>query len=410
MRIRPGSIPPQWLRAAAVLMASATPAALALAWGETHPHVIAPAVIAAAHAVPMPTVRADDVLPKLARRPLEGAMAAVRAEVRRGAFPGAALALGRGSQAELVQGVGAARAGEDVDAERTVYDLASLTKVVATTTAAMLLYEDGRLELDAPVSRYLPEFSGGDRDAVTMRHLLAHTAGFPAGGKPRGATADKRLASLIGTPLKRQPGAKVEYSDVGFVVLFAALERAAGEPVPALLDRRVWEPLGMASTGYAPGAECERCAPTYRNAAGKPVYGVVHDPIARALDGVAGNAGLFSTAGDLSRYAAMLASGGVLEGVHVLKPETIDAFAVRQVGTRALGWETPSANGTGPVGRSMSDRAFGHTGFTGTSLWVDPEHKTWAVLLTNRVYNTEAPNRIQKLRRTVHALVTEAAE
>jgi len=94
----------------------------------------------------------------------------------------------------------------------------------------------------------------------------------------------------------------------------------------------------------------------------------------------------------------------------VLKPETIDTFAVRQVGTRALGWETPSANGTGPVGRSMSDRAFGHTGFTGTSLWVDPEHKTWAVLLTNRVYNTEAPNRIQKLRRTVHALVTEAAE
>lgn len=412
MQIRlPGSIPRQWLHAAAVLMASATPAALALAWGETHPHVLAPAVIAAAHAVPVPTVRADDLLPKLARRPLEGAMAAVQAEVRRGAFPGAALALGRGSRAELVKGIGATTgAGEGVDAERTVYDLASLTKVVATTTAAMLLYEDGRLELDAPVSRYLPEFSGDGKDAVTVRHLLAHTAGLPAGATPRGATPDARLASLIRTPLERSPGAKVEYSDVGFVVLFAALERAAGEPVPALLERRVWEPLGMASTGYAPGAECERCAPTYRSSAGRPVAGVVHDPIARSLDGVAGNAGLFSTAGDLSRYAAMLASGGELDGVHVLNAATVDTFAVRQEGTRALGWETPSANGTGPVGRSMSDRAFGHTGFTGTSLWVDPEHKTWAVLLTNRVYNTEAPNRIQKLRRTVHALVTEAAE
>jgi CubicO group peptidase (beta-lactamase class C family) len=361
MQIRlPGSIPRQWLHAAAVLMASATPAALALAWGETHPHVLAPAVIAAAHAVPVPTVRADDLLPKLARRPLEGAMAAVQAEVRRGAFPGAALALGRGSRAELVKGIGATTgAGEGVDAERTVYDLASLTKVVATTTAAMLLYEDGRLELDAPVSRYLPEFSGDGKDAVTVRHLLAHTAGLPAGASPRGATPDARLASLIRTPLERSPGAKVEYSDVGFVVLFAALERSAGEPIPALLERRVWEPLGMASTGYAPGPECERCAPTYRNAAGRPVAGVVHDPIARSLDGVAGNAGLFSTAADLSRYAAMLASGGELEGVRVLKPETVDTFAVRQEGTRALGWETPSANGTGPVGRSMSDRAFG---------------------------------------------------
>jgi CubicO group peptidase (beta-lactamase class C family) len=166
----------------------------------------------------------------------------------------------------------------------------------------------------------------------------------------------------------------------------------------------------MSATRFNPGADCARCAPTWRTKDGKPAAGVVHDPIARKLGGVAGNAGLFSTAGDLSRYAAMLASGGKLEGVRVLDEATIDTFAVRQKATRALGWETPSANGTGPVGRSMSDRAFGHTGFTGTSLWVDPANQTWAVLLSNRVYNTEAPNRIQKLRRTVHALVTEAAE
>jgi CubicO group peptidase (beta-lactamase class C family) len=309
-----------------------------------------------------------------------------------------------------VRGVGAAGNGETVDAERTVYDLASLTKVVATTTAAMLLYEDGRLDLDAPVSRYVPEFAGGKKDAVTVRHLLAHTAGLPAGAGTRGETVEARLASLVAVPLVNGPGEKAVYSDVGFVVLFAVLEGAAGEPVPALLERRVWKPLGMNATRFNPGAGCARCAPTFRTRDGKPVAGVVHDPIARKLGGVAGNAGLFSTAGDLSRYAAMLANGGQLEGARVLNAETIEAFAVRQKGTRALGWETPSADGTGPVGRSMSDRAFGHTGFTGTSLWVDPANGTWAVLLSNRVYNTEATNRIQKLRRTVHALVTEAAE
>ena len=402
----------RWRRAVGVLVASATPAAAAVLWGETHREVV-PAVIAAAHAVPVPTVRAEAMIPKLDRRPLEGALKAVRDEVKRGAFPGAALALGRGSRAEVVEGVGSTGwHGETVDAERTVYDLASLTKVVSTTTAAMLLYEDGRLELDAPVSRYLPEFTGGDRDRVTIRHLLAHTAGFPAGAPARGATPEARLASIIATPLNRRPGEGAVYSDVGFVVLFAALERAAGEPVPALLERRVFKPLGMKATRYTPGENCARCAPTYRLASGKSVAGIVHDPTARALGGVAGNAGLFSTAADLSRYAAMLASGGSLEGVRVLKPETIDTFAVRQEGARerALGWETPKSDGTGPVGRTMSERAFGHTGFTGTSLWVDPAHQTWAVLLSNRVYDTSGPNRIQKLRRTVHAFVTEAAD
>jgi CubicO group peptidase (beta-lactamase class C family) len=404
-------IPARWRRAVGVLVAGSAPVAASMAFADGRHHEIAPVVLAAAHAVPVPTLRADDVIPTLNRRPLEGAVAAVRAEVRRGAFPGAALAMGRGARAEIVQGVGAiASNGETVDAERSVYDLASLTKVVATTTAAMLLYQDGRLDLDAPVSRYLPEFSGGARDGVTIRHLLAHTSGLPAGAGTRGDTPEARLASLIATPLVNDPGEKAVYSDVGFVVLFAALERAGGEPVPALLERRVWKPLGMNATRFNPGADCARCAPTWRTKDGKPVPGVVHDPIARKLGGVAGNAGLFSTAGDLSRYAAMLASGGKLEGVRVLDAATIDAFAVRQKGTRALGWETPTANGTGPVGRSMSDRAFGHTGFTGTSLWVDPANQTWAVLLSNRVYNTEAPNRIQKLRRTVHALVTEAAE
>jgi CubicO group peptidase (beta-lactamase class C family) len=403
-----GLIRARWPRAVGVLLAGASPVAASVLWETGHAGQVAPAVVAVARAVPVPTVRADDVVPTLARRPLEGALGAVRAEVRRGAFPGAALALGRGSRVELVEGVGATTArGTTVDAERTVYDLASLTKVVATTTAAMLLFEDGRIDLDAPVSRHLPAFG---REAVTLRHLLAHTSGLPAGAVPRGADPEARLGSLVRTPLERAPGERAVYSDVGMVVLFAALESAAGEPLPELLRRRVWEPLGMRATRYAPGPECAACAPTWKTAEGRPVSGVVHDPIARALGGVAGNAGLFSTAADLSRFAAMLASGGALDGVRILKPETIDTFAARQTGTRALGWETPDPRGVGPVGTALSERAFGHTGFTGTSLWVDPENGTWAVLLSNRVYDSHVPNRIQRLRRTVHRFVTEAAD
>jgi serine-type D-Ala-D-Ala carboxypeptidase len=282
---------------------------------------------------------------------------------------------------------------------------------VATTTAAMLLYEDGKLELDAPVGRYLPSFSGGAKGDVTVRHLLTHTSGLPAGADTRGKTRAQRVGSLVRTPLRGTPGKSVTYSDVGFVVLGEVLERAAGEPLPGLLERRVYEPLGMGATGFKPGSGCASCAPTWRTAAGEPVRGVVHDPTARALGGIAGNAGLFSTAADLSRFAAMLAGGGELEGVRVLKEETLRTFTERQVDApgRALGWEVPKGT-TGPVGETMSRRAFGHTGYTGTSLWVDPERGTWAVLLSNRTFAARAPSRMQQLRRTVHAYVSESAD
>jgi CubicO group peptidase (beta-lactamase class C family) len=203
----------------------------------------------------------------------------------------------------------------------------------------------------------------------------------------------------------------MEYSDVGFVVLWAAAERAAGEPLDELLRREMWEPLGMRSTGFNPGEGCARCVPTFKRADGTPVRGKVHDPIARKLGGVAGNAGLFSTAGDLARFAAMLASGGELEGVRVLEEETIRRFTRRQPNAenRALGWETPNERG-GSAGRELSRRAFGHTGFTGTSLWVDPERATWTVLLANRTFDPHAPNRIQALRRAVNDRVAQAAD
>ena len=342
---------------------------------------------------------------------LDDALGAVRREVSRGAFPGAALVVGRGPEMVLLEGIGrTAWGGEKVDPARTVYDLASLTKVVATTTAVMLLVEDGRMELDAPVQRYLPEFSGGAKALVTVRHLLTHTSGLPAGTDVGPLTAAEAMRKILQHPLENQPGSEVEYSDLGFVALFTAAERAAGEPVAELLARRVFAPLAMNDTRYLPGEGCEACAPTMVDD-GQVIQGLVHDPIARTLGGVSGNAGLFAPAPDLARFAAMLANGGELDGVRVLKKETIDLFTKRQPGseTRALGWDTPERDGSGAAGRKISPRAFGHTGYTGTSLWVDPDRRTWTILLTNRTFEPRAANRIQALRRNVHDGVALAA-
>lgn len=340
---------------------------------------------------------------------LARAQDAVRDEISRGSFPGAALAVGRWEHVVLEEGMGTAIAGGgEVDPDRTVYDIASLSKVVGTTTAVMLLVEDGKMSLDDPVQAYLPEFQGYNKDRVTIRHLLTHTSGLPAGYDGAGPTPEESLLRLLRAPLEHAPGMHVEYSDVGFVVLFAAAERAAGEPLYRLLDRRVFEPLGMRSTTYVMGEGCLRCAGTSRSR-GDAYRGKVHDPISRRLGGISGNAGLFSTAHDLARFAAMMANGGTLDGEQIFSRATVRTFTQRQpgTGTRALGWDTPGAPGTGAAGVRVSDRSFGHTGFTGTSIWIDPDRGTWVVLLANRTYE-EGPNRMQALRRTVHDRVTDS--
>jgi CubicO group peptidase (beta-lactamase class C family) len=347
--------------------------------------------------------------------PLDAAEAAVRAQVAAGSLPGAALAIGRQDQSVMEKGIGRVgwtASAEKVDAERTVYDLASLTKVLATTPAVMLLVEDGKLDLDAPVARYLPEFGGGERDRVTIRHLLTHTSGLPAGVELTAGTPEASWKQLLRTPLEHAPGEAVVYSDVGMNVLFAAAERAAGEPLFRLLDRRVYGPLKMRSTTYLAGEGCPTCAPTMRDENDQPVRGLVHDPIARRLGGVAGNAGLFSTAHDVGRFAAMMANGGELDGVRIFREETVKTFTARQpdAGTRALGWDTPGPNGSGGAGLRFSKTSFGHTGFTGTSVWIDPSRHTWTVLLSNRVYQPHGPNQIMALRRKVNDRAAAAAD
>jgi CubicO group peptidase (beta-lactamase class C family) len=336
---------------------------------------------------------------------------AVWDEIHRGSFPGASLAVGRGSHVVLEQGLGRTGYGEgEVDPDRTVYDLASLSKVVGTTTAVMLLVEAGKMSLDDPVQAYLPEFMGAMKERVTIRHLLTHTSGLPAGADVAGSTPHEGLLRLMRVNLGHAPGMRVEYSDVGFVILFAAAERAAGEPLYRLLDREVFGPLEMNSTTYVMGEGCLRCAGTSRDR-GLSYRGRVHDPISRRLGGIAGNAGLFSTAHDMARFAAMMANNGSLDGVQIFRPSTVRMFTQRQPGsgTRALGWDTPGAPGTGAAGARVSDRSYGHTGFTGTSIWIDSERGTWVVLLANRTYE-DGPNRMQALRRTVHDRVADAAQ
>jgi CubicO group peptidase (beta-lactamase class C family) len=354
------------------------------------------------HAPAPVTLRAAD---------LSAAEEVVFGEVRRATFPGAALAVGERGATVLERGygrVGWTRLALPADPDRTLYDVSSLTKVMATTTAVMLLVEDGRMRLDDPIAKWLPAFRGGGREKVTVEQVLSHTSGLPAGRGVEGGSPRERIGHLIATvPLIDDPGASVLYSDVGFVILFEAASRAAGEPVPTLLRRRVWGPLGMASTRYAPGILCRVCAPTLSLRDGRPFAGKTNDPLGRELGGVVGNAGLFSTAHDVGRFAAMLANGGELDGVRVLKAATIAEFARPRKGTRALGFEWFCREGTVPYHEKCREPyAFGHTGYTGTSIWIDPARGVWVALLTNRTYLPRAPaDRIRTVRRRLFETV-----
>ncbi|HEY6218688.1 MAG TPA: serine hydrolase, partial [Gemmatimonadaceae bacterium] len=312
-----------------------------------------------------------------------------------GGYPGAAVVVGRRGSAVWEKGFGKlgwSSSDPRVDAQSTIYDLASLTKVVGTTTALMILYDDGKISLDDPVSKYLPEFSGGDKDLVTIRLLLEHRSGLPAGRdiwRMASSPADARRA-VLSTPLYFHPGRYYEYSDLGADVLGFVVEAAAGKPMDQFLSERVFTPLGMINTGYRPNDSLRaRIAPTEDNPPrGYPLRGEVHDENAYALGGVAGHAGLFSTAADLSVFAQMMLNGGEFDGKRLIADSTVALFTHRAAATRALGWDT--CGGSGSCGKYLSDRAYGHTGFTGTSLWIDPDRQMFVILLTNRVHEPRA--------------------
>src|SRR5687768_11731483 len=337
----------------------------------------------------------------------------VKRGITAGGYPGASVIVGRRGYSVFEKGYGRlgwTSGSAAVVPDESIYDLASLTKVVGTATAAMILWDEGRLELDAPVSKYLPAFSGGTKDQVTVRHLLTHTSGLPAGRDLR------RLASspwearnlVMTTSLACAPGRCQVYSDLGADVLGFTVEAIAGQGLDAFLDERVFTPLGMSDTHFRPAAaERDRIAPTeVSSPRGYPIRGEVHDESAWALGGVAGHAGLFSTAADLSLFAQMMLNRGTFNGVRIVSDSAVARFTTRTTGTRALGWDT--ADGDGPAGVHMGERAFGHTGFTGTSLWIDPDRDLFVVLLTNRVHAARA-RRPAKVIADVRADLADAA-
>lgn len=355
-------------------------------------------VVGGAAAVPTPKeglpARAPNAVGMSARR-LATIDRVVERGIRAGGYPGAAVVVGRRGAAVVEKGFGRLGWTEEsapVVAQRSIYDLASLTKVVGTTTALMILYDQGKIRLDDPVSRYLPEFAGGGKESVTLRLLLEHRSGLPAGRDlwRIAHSPEEARAAVLATPLVAAPGQTYEYSDLGADLLGFVVEAASGERLDAFLERRVFAPLGMADTHFRPDPSLRgRIAPTELTPPrGYPLRGEVHDENAFALGGVAGHAGIFSTASDLAVFAQMMLNGGSYGGTRLVADSTVRLFTRRAAGTRALGWDTCA--GSYGCGRYLSANAFGHTGFTGTSLWIDPDRDMFVILLTNRVYAARA--------------------
>ncbi len=295
----------------------------------------------------------------------------------------------------------------------TAFDLASLAKVVATTSMAMILYERGLLDLDLPVNAVVGEFGGEDprRDAVTLRMLAAHSSGLPAYEKLflRARTRDELLAAAFATPLTADPCTRAEYSDIGFIILGIALERIAEESLNRFCQREVFGPLAMKHTAFNPPASWRASiAPTANDQSfrRRVIQGEVQDENASVLGGVAGHAGLFASAEDLAIFAHTMLAGGR----PILRPETVALFTRRESSpvntSRALGWDTPSS--PSQSGKYFSPNSFGHLGYTGTSLWIDPERQLSVTLLTNRTWPDCSNQAIKQLRPRFHDAVVES--
>jgi CubicO group peptidase (beta-lactamase class C family) len=385
----------------------------------------------------------------------------IMAAIRNGAAPGAALAIGRHGEIVRMRGYGRLTYADDAPAvtDSTLFDLASLTKVVATTTAVMKLVDEGRLDLDAPIGQYLMNWPrDGASASITLRQLLTHTSGLPAGADLWTTSGrEAKISRIAHMRLAGPPGMQTVYSDLGMIVTGAVVESVTGERLDHYLDREVFSPLQMRETLYNPAEvmvpdaltiapiivetvsrslffepftllaqwqdaqpaaltmfstpepeqrtaflDASRIAPTeYDPARGKALKGVVHDQTAAALDGIAGHAGLFSSARDLAVFAQLMLDASAHEiDAPFASVATVKEFITRGENARGLGWEMPS--GRSSAGSYFPASAFGHTGFTGTSIWVDPEHDLFVVLLTNRVYPTAANQKHLALRRAVH--------
>jgi CubicO group peptidase (beta-lactamase class C family) len=351
------------------------------------------------------------------------AFALLRDAILQRTFPGAALAVTYQGDLIASQGFGQFTYegnSPEVHAD-TIFDLASLTKVVATTPIAMLLHERGKLDLDEPLARTMPEFVSmapkhqqSQRAAVTIRMLLAHSSGLPAYERLYEFANTHRdlVHGAMTARLTAAPGTRAEYSDVGFILLGEVLASKAGLPLDLFARQEIFTPLGMSRTRFKPPAEWKSEMPPTENDEkfrGRVIQGEVNDENAYVMAGVAGHAGVFASATDLSRFAECMLRGGS----PILRHETVKLFTQRESSplgtTRALGWDTRSRPESSS-GRFFSPTAFGHLGFTGTSLWIDPDRKLSVTLLTNRTWPDRASQDIRQLRPAVHDAIVEALE
>ena len=321
-----------------------------------------------------------------------------------GAFPGAYAAVGTADGVVVEYGVGRLDAADETrPSATTIWDLASLTKVIGTTSAMLQLVGSGRVALDSPVVRYVPEWRAAGAERITVRQLLSHSSGLPAWRAlyKEAATPLEAEQQLFATSPDTAAGVRYVYSDLGFIMLGKLIERVSGERLAAYDSAHVFAPLGMHETRYLPPAALlPRIAPTEEDPwRQRKVRGEVHDENAVRLGGVSGHAGLFSTGQDLARFARMYLRYGILDGVRVFDSSAVATFTRLQdstVSRRALGWETPT--GGNSAGTRLSPVAFGHTGFTGTSLWMDPSKGLFVLLLTNRVNPTRENRKIGGVR------------
>jgi len=347
----------------------------------------------------------------------------VQAGITSGVYPGAALVVGSHDRILYAKGYGRltwSAQSPSVSVDSTFWDLASLTKVIATTPAMMVLVERGQVRLDAPVVRYIPEFNSPGTGGITVRHLLTHTSGLrgtlPLKDAPDSATA---LSMVLASTPVATPGSRMVYSDLNAILLGEIVRRVSGLPLDAFVAREMYGPLGVDQVMlFRPPKKLERRIAPTGLWHGHPIAGIVNDPNAARLGGVAGHAGLFGTASAVARFAQfMLNNGSAPHGTGpVLKRETVGQFTQiavpgrRGVSARTLGWEAlPTGEEISSAGTLLGPHSYGHTGWTGTSLWIDPDRDVFVLLLTNRAYNPRTRTSFTELKQIRGALADAAA-
>lgn len=335
----------------------------------------------------------------------------IQASIEKKELPGAVVLVARHGRVAWRKAYGsrAVEPQREAMTADTIFDLASLTKIVATATSIMILIEDGKLRLSDPVTQFIPEMKGGGRDAVTLEQLLTHTAGFAPDFdlRERWAGYDEAMKRLYSEPLRNQPGTRFVYSDINYIALGEVVHRISGQMLDEFARRNIFIPLGMNDTGFRPDAKLKsRIAPTekrrgqmnYLGDSGENagpegdqwLRGQVHDPTSFRMNGVAGHAGLFSTANDLAIFCQMVLNGGTYNGARILSPMAVATMtrprAIAENGSaRGLGWDIATSFSTNK-GDLFPLGSFGHTGFTGTSVWIDPASDCFAIFLSNRVH------------------------